>query len=152
MVLGKYCISHSERRPRKQCRKFCSQVIALPGGSDSKESACSAGGLGLIPGSGRAPGEGNGYPLQYSRVAEPGRLQSTGSQRVGHDRAASTLTFKVIGACLFNLVTFPKLLWPGMDWRVCDGVVFGTLAENHQRLTGRCGQRGFSGEREGECV
>ena len=36
------------------------------GGSDGKESACSAGNLGLIPGSRRFPGEGNGYPLQYS--------------------------------------------------------------------------------------
>ena len=36
------------------------------GGSDGKESACSAGDLGLIPGSGRAPREGNGYPPQYS--------------------------------------------------------------------------------------
>ena len=35
-------------------------------GSDGKESACNAGDLGLIPGSGRSPGEGNGYPLQYS--------------------------------------------------------------------------------------
>ena len=38
----------------------------LPGGSDSKESACNAGDLGSIPGSWRCPGEGNGYPLQYS--------------------------------------------------------------------------------------
>ena len=38
----------------------------FPGGSDSKESACNAGDLGLIPGSGRSPGEGNGNPLQYS--------------------------------------------------------------------------------------
>ena len=38
----------------------------FPGGSDSKESACNAGDLDLIPGSGRVPGEGNGYPLQYS--------------------------------------------------------------------------------------
>jgi len=30
------------------------------------ESACNAGNLGLIPGLGRSPGEGNGYPLQYS--------------------------------------------------------------------------------------
>ena len=37
-----------------------------PGGSDGKESACNAGDLGLIPGLGRYPGEGNGYPLQYS--------------------------------------------------------------------------------------
>ena len=35
-------------------------------GSDSKESACNAGDLGLIPGSGRCPGGGNGNPLQYS--------------------------------------------------------------------------------------
>ena len=37
----------------------------LPGGSAGKESACNAGHLGLIPGLGRSPGEGNGYPLQY---------------------------------------------------------------------------------------
>ena len=35
-------------------------------GSDSKESACNVRDLGLIPGSGRSPGEGNGSPLQYS--------------------------------------------------------------------------------------
>ena len=38
----------------------------FPGGSNSKESACNAGGLGLIPELGRSPGEGKGYPLQYS--------------------------------------------------------------------------------------
>ena len=38
----------------------------FPGGSDCKESACNAGDLGLITGSGRSPGEGNGYPLQDS--------------------------------------------------------------------------------------
>ena len=40
--------------------------LGFHGGSDSKESACNAGDLGLIPGSGRSPGEGNGNPLQYS--------------------------------------------------------------------------------------
>ena len=35
-------------------------------GSAGKESACNAGDLGSIPGLGRSPGEGNGYPLQYS--------------------------------------------------------------------------------------
>ena len=34
--------------------------------ADGKESACYMGALGLIPGLGRYPGEGNGYPLQYS--------------------------------------------------------------------------------------
>ena len=38
----------------------------FPGGSDGEESACNAGDLGLIPGSGRSPGEGNGNPLQFS--------------------------------------------------------------------------------------
>ena len=37
----------------------------FPGSSDGKESACSAGDLGSIPGSGRSPGEGNGSSLQY---------------------------------------------------------------------------------------
>ena len=38
----------------------------FPAGSDSKESACNVGDLGSIPGLGRSPGEGKGYPLQYS--------------------------------------------------------------------------------------
>ena len=36
------------------------------GGSDGEEFACNAADLGSIPGSGRSPGEDNGYPLQYS--------------------------------------------------------------------------------------
>ena len=38
----------------------------FPGGSEVNVSACNAGDLGSIPGSGRSPGEGNGNPLQYS--------------------------------------------------------------------------------------
>ena len=41
-------------------------IEGFPGGSARKESACSAGDLGSIPGFGRSPGEGKGYPLQYS--------------------------------------------------------------------------------------
>ena len=41
-------------------------------GSDGEESACSAGDLCLIPGSGRSPGEGNGNPLQYSCLENSG--------------------------------------------------------------------------------
>ena len=40
-------------------------VGGFPGGSDSKESTCNAGDLGLIPALERSPGEGNGYPLHY---------------------------------------------------------------------------------------
>ena len=43
----------------------------FPSGSDGEESACSAGTLDLIPVSGRAYGEGNGYPLQYSCLENP---------------------------------------------------------------------------------
>ena len=39
--------------------------IDFPGGSVGKESAYSVGDLGSIPGLGRSPGEGKGYPLQY---------------------------------------------------------------------------------------
>ena len=43
----------------------------FPGGSEVKASACNAGDLGSIPGSGRSPGEGNGNPLQYSCPKNP---------------------------------------------------------------------------------
>ena len=45
--------------------------MGFPGGSDSKESACRPGYPGLIPGSGRSPGEGNVKPLQYSCLENP---------------------------------------------------------------------------------
>ena len=41
-------------------------MLGFPSSSDGKESACRAGDPGLIPGSGRSTGEGNGNPLQYS--------------------------------------------------------------------------------------
>ena len=41
-------------------------VMDFPGSSVGKESACNAGDPGTIPGSERSPGEGTGYPLQYS--------------------------------------------------------------------------------------
>ena len=55
-----------------------------------KTSAYNAGDLGSIPRLGRSPGEGNGNPLstlawKISWTEKPGRLQSMGSQRVGHD-------------------------------------------------------------------
>ena len=42
--------------------------MGFPGGPDGKESTCNVGDLGSIPGLGRIPGEGNGYPLRYSMV------------------------------------------------------------------------------------
>ena len=44
----------------------CLEGKGFPCGSVGKESTCSVGDLGSIPGLGRSPGEGKGYPLQYS--------------------------------------------------------------------------------------
>ena len=46
-------------------------IWGFPGGSEGKTSACNAGDLGLIPGLGRSPGEGNGNPLPYSCLENP---------------------------------------------------------------------------------
>ena len=47
-------------------------VMDFPGSSDGKESpACNVGDMGSIPGSERSPGEGKGYPLQYSCLGNP---------------------------------------------------------------------------------
>ena len=68
--------------------------MGVSGDFAGEESPSNAGDAGSIPGSRRYPREGNGNPLQYSCLEnpwreEPGRLQSTGSQRVGHDWATS---------------------------------------------------------------
>ena len=45
--------------------------VGPPSSPDGKASACNAGDLGSIPGSGRSPGGGNGNPLQYSCLENP---------------------------------------------------------------------------------
>ena len=77
--------------------------LLFPGGSNSKETACNAGDLGLILGLGRSPGERNGNPLQYSCLnilasvlpwtEEPDGLQSMGSQE-SNTTEQLTLYFK----------------------------------------------------------
>ena len=110
-----------------------------PCSSVGKESACSAGDQGSIPGSGRSPGEGNGNPLQYAclenhMTEEPGGLQPKGSQRVGHDWATSqilwwrlTLRSIVAGKCL--LWWQPRFIHP-LSWRQ----VFPTVGCDYQSL------------------
>ena len=61
--------------------------MGFPCGSVVKNPLVNAGDTGLIPGSGRSHGEGNGNPLQYSCLGnpwteEPGGLQSMGLQKV----------------------------------------------------------------------
>ena len=63
--------------------------------SDSKESACNAGDLGLITGLGRPPGKGHGNPLQYSCLENPMERSLAGYSPQGHresDTTEATLT------------------------------------------------------------
>ena len=60
--------------------------MGFPGGSEVKASACKAGDLGSIPGLGRSPGEGNGYPLRCSGLENSMECAVHGvAKRVGHD-------------------------------------------------------------------
>ena len=77
-------------QPKRRLLSNVTFFQGFPGGSDGKESACNIGDPGSIPGLGRSPGEGNGNSLQCSCLGNPMdggayRLQSMGSQRVGHD-------------------------------------------------------------------
>ena len=80
----------------------------FPCSSVGKESACSAGDLGLIPGLGRSPGGGNGKPLQYTCLENPmdrGAWWATvhGVTRVGHNLATNPLPLvKEIGNSDWN--------------------------------------------------
>ena len=66
--------------------------MGFPHSSVGKESACNAGDLGSIPGSGKSPGEGIGYPLQYSwasllvqLVKNPPAMQETSVRFLGQE-------------------------------------------------------------------
>ena len=65
--------------------------LGFPGGSAIKNPPANAGDVGLILGSGRSPGEGNGNPLQYSCLDNPHGLRSLVAytswrhKSVGHD-------------------------------------------------------------------
>ena len=95
--------------------------MGFPGGSDSKEFAFNAGDLGLIPESGGSPGEGNGYPLQYSCLGNPwtkvpGGPSSMGLQRVRLNWVTDTFIFSWfhrIGVFIRRItteLTLPSLL------------------------------------------
>ena len=74
---------------RRRNRPPTPALLGFPGGSDHEESACNAGDRGSLPGSGRSPGGGKGthssvLAWRIPQAEEPGGLQATGLQRVGH--------------------------------------------------------------------
>ena len=86
------------KKNKRQCLLCASFYVGFPKSSVIKESACNAGDLTSIPGSGRSPGEGNGNPLHYSCLENPmdrGAWQATvyGVTRVSHDWATKNTAF-----------------------------------------------------------
>ena len=83
-------IPESGRYPGEGNRNPLQYSWGFPGDSDGKAPVCNVGDLGSIPGLGRSPGEGNAahsstLAWKISWTEEPGRLQSMGLQRVGHN-------------------------------------------------------------------
>ena len=69
ITISDYSLEYEEQKKKSIVTSLVSR--GFPGSSAGKESTCNAGDLGLIPGLGRSPGEGNGYPLQYSCLENP---------------------------------------------------------------------------------
>ena len=85
---------------------YLEHILGFPGGSEDKVSAYNVGDPGLIPGSGRSPGEGNGNPLQYSCLENPmdGGAWWATVHRVAKGRTwLSNFTFISLSELLFNL-------------------------------------------------
>ena len=103
----------------------------LPGSSDGKESSCNVGDPGLVPGSGRSPGEDNGNPLQYyclENSMDKGDWQATvhGLQRVAHDWETNTHTQTHMwnsSAIYRSILRKSTVAWDA-SWTVCFFMVY----------------------------
>ena len=87
----------------------------FPGSSGGKECACNAGDLGLIPGSARCPGEGNGNPFQYSCLensvnigAWRATVHGVAKSQIWLSRHTRTHTYYSLSLCLLVSICF----WP----------------------------------------
>ena len=96
----------------------------FPGGSEGKASAYNAGDPGSIPGSGRSPGEGNGYPLQYSwaslvtqMVKNPSAMRETWVQSLGWEDPLEEGM-----ATYSSILTWRILMDRGAWWATVHGV------------------------------
>ena len=118
--------------------------MSLPGGSDSKESTCSVGDLGLIPGLGKSPGGEHGNPLQYFPLENPhGQRSLAGYSLWGCKELDMTIYIRY--------TTVLWVLWPldakslligkdtdaGKDWRQEKGTTVDRMVGWHHWLNGR---------------
>ena len=112
------CRHHNTGWKEVQCFYVAFILWGFPGGSDTKESACSAGDLGSIPGSGRSLGEGNGNPLQYSGMENPMdgvTWQATVNGLAKSQTQLRDFTFTLFSFCEYfdsKLILYIQLLIP----------------------------------------
>ena len=89
--------------------------FGFPGGSDGKESTCNAGDLGLIPGLGRFPGEGNGYPPQHSGLQNSKDYSPWGRKELDTTEQLSfSFNVSLSGIAIFFLASYLSLLLPSI--------------------------------------
>ena len=74
------------------------------GGSDGKQSTCNVRDLGLIPGLGRSPGEGNGPPLQYSCLENPMDRGALGGYSPWGHKELDTRQQRLALMCVFRIL------------------------------------------------
>ena len=79
----------------------------IPSGSECKESACNAENSGSIPRSGRSPGEGNGYPFQYSCLENPMDREAWWTTVHGVTKSQTRLNHYNQEPSLFHCMTLP---------------------------------------------
>ena len=96
-------------------------IYGFPGGSAGKESACNAGDLGLIPGLGRSPGEGKGYPLRILAWRISWTVQSMGCKELDMTERLSLIHIYVyiyIFLKFFSTVVYYKIvnIFPCAIW------------------------------------
>ena len=111
-----------ESFPYRRDRLPTPGFLGFSGGSDCKESACNGGHLGSMPLLGISPGGEHGnllLPGESLRIEEPGRLQSLGLQRVGHNWVKKHKHSTIIwggGQNLYHLSLCADFLLPGWWW------------------------------------
>ena len=86
--MAMYCViknRSSKKKKKKRIEALSSDFLDFPGGAVVKNLPANPGDLASIPGSGRSPGEGNVFFPGKSHGQKSDGLESTGSQRVGHN-------------------------------------------------------------------